>query len=60
LAPITLCIWPANGEPAHGVPSVDYRGIAISYWNDGKNEFWAASADASADLRRFTQTLAAG
>jgi anti-sigma factor RsiW len=44
-ATITLCIWPANGEPAHGVRTSVYQGTAISYWNDGKREFWAAGAE---------------
>jgi anti-sigma factor (TIGR02949 family) len=41
----TLCSWAANGEPAHGVKHVQFRGIAIDYWNDGRTEYWAASTN---------------
>jgi anti-sigma factor RsiW len=57
---ITLCIWPANGEPAHGVHNADYQGTAISYWNDGKEEFWAASAKSGPGLNSFVHALTAG
>ena len=50
---ITLCIWPANGEPAHDVREAKYRGMAISYWNDGTSEYWAASAGSDAVLKSF-------
>ena len=55
---IALCIWRANGEPAHGVKHGEYHGMAISYWNDGKNEYWAASLTPGADLQKFTAALA--
>ena len=54
---ITLCIWPANGEPAHDVRSADYQGTEINYWNDGKNEFWAASATPGPTLNAFVHAL---
>jgi len=57
---ITLCIWPANGEPAHGIEHADYRGMAISYWNDGRNEYWAASATPGAGLQDFVAALKGG
>jgi len=58
---ITLCIWPANGEPAHGVRKTVYQNTAISYWNDGKREFWAASAEpGGAALSDFVRALTAG
>jgi hypothetical protein len=54
---ITLCIWPANGEPAHGVRDAVYKGMAISYWNDGKQEYWAATAGSAATLHDFVAAL---
>jgi anti-sigma factor RsiW len=57
---ITLCIWAANGEPAHGVRNADYQGTKISYWNDGENEFWAASAQPGPALNSFVHALTAG
>jgi anti-sigma factor RsiW len=57
---ITLCIWPANGEPAHGVRKAVYQGTDVSYWNDGKREFWAASAEPGAALDGFVHALTAG
>lgn len=56
---ITLCSWPANGEPAHGVKHAQYRGMAISYWNDGQTEFWAATASPDADMQGFVTALTA-
>jgi len=50
---VTLCIWPANGEPAHGVREAEYRGMEINYWNDGVREYWAASAGSPAVLASF-------
>jgi Putative zinc-finger len=44
---ITLCSWPANGEPAHGVEHAQYHGMSIAYWNDGQTEYWAASTNAA-------------
>jgi anti-sigma factor (TIGR02949 family) len=55
---VILCIWPANGEPAHGVKTADYRGMAINYWNDGDHEYWAASVSPNADLKDFVAGLA--
>lgn len=55
---ITLCSWPANGEPAHGVKQGQYRGMTIDYWNDGEHEYWAASASANADLPGFVAAAA--
>jgi anti-sigma factor RsiW len=54
---IVLCIWPANGEPAHGVKTAEYRGMAIKYWNDGDHEYWAASLSPGADLQKFVAVL---
>ena len=56
---VTLCIWPANGEPAQGVRAAHYRGMAISYWNDGKQEYWAASTGSSKVLATFVATVRA-
>jgi anti-sigma factor RsiW len=56
---ITLCIWPANGEPAHGVRKAVYQGTYISYWNDGKREFWAAAPAPAAALDGFVHALTA-
>jgi anti-sigma factor RsiW len=54
---VTLCIWAANGEPAHGVRNAVYRGMAIRYWNDGKQEYWAATAGPEATLDDFVGVL---
>lgn len=55
---VTLCIWSANGEAAHGLRKADYQGAAIDYWNDGKREFWAVSgAGRSAALSDFVQAM---
>lgn len=54
---VTLCIWPANGEPAHGVRDAVYKGMAINYWNDGKQEYWAASAGSAETLHDFVAAL---
>jgi anti-sigma factor RsiW len=54
---VTLCIWAANGEPAHGVRNAIYRGMAISYWNDGKQEYWAATPGPAATLNAFVAAL---
>jgi anti-sigma factor (TIGR02949 family) len=53
---ITLCSWPANGEPAHGVKHAQYHGMPIDYWNDGDHEYWAAST--SPDLPGFVAAAA--
>jgi anti-sigma factor RsiW len=53
---ITLCSWPANGEPAHGVKHAQYRGMTIDYWNDGRTEYWAAGT--GADLPGFVAVAA--
>jgi anti-sigma factor RsiW len=54
---VTLCVWAANGEPAHGVRDAVYQGMAIRYWNDGKQEYWAATPGATATLDSFVATL---
>jgi anti-sigma factor RsiW len=54
---VTLCIWPAGGEPAHGVRDARYRGMTIRYWNDGKQEYWAASSGQAAVLDDFVAAL---
>ncbi|HEX3983881.1 MAG TPA: zf-HC2 domain-containing protein [Acidisoma sp.] len=56
-AMITLCAWPAGREPAHGVVDAAYRGMAIRYWNDGHEEYWAASAAPAPVLPTFVQAL---
>jgi anti-sigma factor RsiW len=55
---ITLCIWPANGEPAHGVRQAVFQGMTIKYWNDGDHEYWAASAGPADNLAAFVRALA--
>ncbi|MDD2878228.1 MAG: zf-HC2 domain-containing protein [Acidiphilium sp.] len=50
---ITLCLWPANGEPAHGIRNAIYQGMAISYWNNGRQEYWAATTGSAVILNRF-------
>jgi anti-sigma factor RsiW len=50
---ITLCIWSANGEAAHGVRHAVYKGMAISYWNDGQQEYWAATTGTNGLLENF-------
>jgi anti-sigma factor RsiW len=50
---ITLCIWSANGEAAHGVRNAVYKGMAISYWNDGRQEYWAATTGTAGLLENF-------
>jgi anti-sigma factor RsiW len=50
---VTICIWPANGEPAHDVQNTVYHGMAISYWNNGKQEYWAATTGPTATLNDF-------
>lgn len=54
---VTLCIWKADGEPAHGVREARYRGMTIDYWNDGTDEFWAASAGPADGLRPFVRKV---
>ena len=58
-ASVTLCLWPAGHEPAHGVKNIVYRGMAISYWNDGRTEYWAASPQPAHALPGFVQGLRA-
>ena len=50
---IILCLWPANGEAAHGVRHAVYKGMAIDYWNDGREEYWAATTAPNDLLREF-------
>jgi anti-sigma factor RsiW len=54
---VTLCIWSANGEPAHGVRNAIYKDVAISYWNDGKQEYWAATPGPVATLNDFVTAM---
>ena len=54
---VTLCIWSANGEPAHGVRNAVYKGIAIRYWNDGQQEYWAATTGPATTLNDFVAAL---
>jgi len=46
---VTLCIWLANGEPAHGLRVAHYRDATIEYWNDGVHEYWATGPTALVD-----------
>jgi anti-sigma factor RsiW len=50
---VILCIWSANGEAAHGVRHAVYKGMAISYWNDGRQEYWAATTGPNSLLDDF-------
>ena len=54
---VTLCMWAANGEPAHGVRNAVYQGMTIRYWNDGKREYWAATPGPTATLDSFVTAL---
>jgi anti-sigma factor RsiW len=56
-ATVTLCLWAAGREPAHGTVRAVYHGMAIAYWNDGRTEFWAASAAAGPALADFVLGL---
>jgi anti-sigma factor RsiW len=54
---ITLCIWKANGEPAHAPREGSYRGMNIVYWNDGSEEYWVASSLPVAQIEAFGQLV---
>jgi hypothetical protein len=54
---VTLCVWPSNGEPAKAVSNMVMKGTDISYWNDGKTEFWAASPAPETTLDGFVRAL---
>lgn len=55
---ITLCIWPSDGEAAHGVVQAEYQDAKIDYWNDGQAEFWAESArPEGAALNEFIRAI---
>jgi anti-sigma factor RsiW len=58
-ASITVCIWPAGSEPAHGLKTTVYRGMAINYWNNGHEEYWVASPMPAPALAGFVQALRA-
>ena len=53
---VILCIWPANGEAAHGIRHAVYKGMEISYWNDGKQEYWAATTGPNGLLKEFVNS----
>jgi len=55
--PITLCVWPANGEPAHGVREVAFKGMKIAYWNDGDEEYWAVTTAPTESLNSFVAAV---
>lgn len=55
--PITLCVWKANGEPAHGLREAVFKGINIAYWNDGDDEYWAATAGPATSLDSFVAAI---
>ena len=50
---VILCIWSANGEAAHGVRRAVYKGMAINYWNDGRQEYWATTTGPNSLLEDF-------
>lgn len=54
---VTLCLWANHGEPAHGLRQAVYKGMEIDYWNDGTEEYWAASTAPAATLTRFVSEL---
>jgi anti-sigma factor RsiW len=54
---VTLCIWPADGEPAHGKREAVYKGMTFSYWNNGKEEYWATTAAPATTLHAFLKGL---
>jgi anti-sigma factor RsiW len=54
---VTLCVWSANGEPAHGIRNAVYKGMAISYWNDGKQEYWVATTGPATTLNDFVAAM---
>jgi anti-sigma factor RsiW len=54
---LTLCSWAANGESAHGVKVANYRGMTISYWNDGTTEFWAVGKVSADDMKTFVDAV---
>lgn len=54
---VTICIWSANGEPAHGIRNAAYRGMAISYWNDGNQEYWAATTGPATTLNDLVAAM---
>jgi anti-sigma factor RsiW len=54
---VTLCIWKAHGEPAHGLRMSVFRGVAIRYWNDGIDEYWAAGAGPAEGLQAFVDAV---
>lgn len=58
-ARFTLCIWPAGREPAHGLETTIYRGVAISYWNNGHEEYWVVSRMPAPAMPVFVQALRA-
>jgi anti-sigma factor RsiW len=58
-AAFTLCIWSAGKEPAHGLEHKTYRGTSITYWNDGKNEYWVASTAPATEISDFVTKLRA-
>ena len=55
--PITLCVWAANGEPAHGVREAAFKNMQIAYWNDGTEEYWAATTGPAAALDDFVNAI---
>jgi anti-sigma factor RsiW len=55
----TLCIWPAGREKAHGVRNAVFRGMDITYWNDGHSEYWVASPAPAPGMADFVQAVRA-
>ncbi len=57
---ITLCIWKANGEPAHTPREGNYRGTNIMYWNNGREEYWVAGSLPMQTIEAFGQLVRSG
>ncbi len=55
----TLCAWAAGSEPARNLREAIFRGTAINYWNDGREEYWVASPAPAPALPDFVQALRA-
>ncbi len=50
---ITLMAWPSKGEPERRLQSAQVGKQTISYWNDGRLEFWV-SGGRMAPVHEFT------
>ena len=54
---VTLCVCPADGEPAHSVRHAVYKGMTIGYWNDGQQQYWVATLGSAATLNGFLAAM---